>query len=38
MLGNNSKKQVKVGLLGPSFETGNLGVSALVEGSIKAKR
>jgi len=29
-------KRVKVCLLGPSFDTGNLGVNALVEASIKA--
>jgi len=32
---NAEKKDVKVGLLGACFETGNMGVSALAESSIK---
>jgi len=31
----NDKRAMKVGLIGASFETGNLGVSALAESSIK---
>jgi colanic acid/amylovoran biosynthesis protein len=31
----NSNSRVKIGLLGASFDTGNLGVSALAESSIK---
>ena len=32
---NSKEKNVKVGLLGASFDTGNMGVSALAESSIK---
>jgi len=34
-MSNDWKKIGKIGLLGPSFDTGNLGVSALAESSIK---
>jgi colanic acid/amylovoran biosynthesis protein len=36
MITNRKDNGVKICLLGPSFDTGNLGVNALVEASIKA--
>src|SRR4030042_35606 len=34
-VGTKGNRKIKIGLLGVSFETGNLGVNALAEASIK---